>query len=63
MLDTLPPFPMWPAFPTPEYYDGSAPSTRFGQRRTYPFLPDWLTTPKWTARQTVPAFTNCSIDK
>ena len=35
-LDTLPPFPMWPAFPASEYYGGSAPPTPFGRQRAYP---------------------------
>ncbi len=36
LTDTLPPFPMRPAFPASEYYDGSAPPAPFGERRTYP---------------------------
>jgi hypothetical protein len=34
--DTLPSFPMWPAFPSSEYYDGSAPSAPISRHRTYP---------------------------
>ena len=33
---SLPPFPMRPALPASEYYDGSAPPTPFGRQRTYP---------------------------
>jgi len=32
----LPPFPMWPALPAPEYYGGSAPPGPFSGRRAYP---------------------------
>lgn len=36
MLNTLPPFPMRPAFPVSEYYDGSAPCAPFSGPRAYP---------------------------
>ena len=39
LTDTLPPFPMWPAFPSSEYYDGSAPSAPVSRHRTYPPVP------------------------
>jgi len=32
----LPPFAMWPAFPTSDYYGGSAPPDLFGGRCAYP---------------------------
>jgi len=36
LTDTLPSFPRWPAFPSSEYYDGSAPSAPVSRHRTYP---------------------------
>ncbi|HEX9541238.1 MAG TPA: hypothetical protein VGA04_23990, partial [Streptosporangiaceae bacterium] len=39
LTDTLPPFPMYAAFPRPEYYGGSAPLRAFSRRRAYPRPP------------------------
>ena len=41
LTDTLPPFPMYAAFPRPEYYGGSAPPAPFDWRRTYPHRFPW----------------------
>ena len=51
LLDPLPPFPMWPAFPASEYYGGSAPSRPIGRQRAHPPA-------RWRRRhRKVPVFT------
>jgi hypothetical protein len=58
LTHTLPSFPMRPALPASEYYDGSAPPTAFNRQRTYPtpkirLIPRTGTTPRM-----VPTFTD-----
>jgi hypothetical protein len=56
LTDTLPPFPMRPAFPAPEYYGGSAPSAP--SAGIAPIRPASLAGKRSTERsRTVPAFT------
>jgi hypothetical protein len=56
LTDTLPPFPMRPALPASEYYDGSAPPAPFGWHRTYPPARAWLARTPWNATPAVPTF-------
>ena len=46
-LPTLPPFPLYAAFPRAEYYGGSAPGDAFGTHTAYPY-------PFWEQRLLVP---------
>src|SRR5262249_11229445 len=51
--NSLPPFAMWPAFPTSDYYGGSAPAWRHQATTALP-VPTWLVGGR---SQAVPVFT------